>query len=347
MFTLILSFVFLLARPSGIRIGLHIPLSGPVADYGIYCLEGIKLAIKGHPEIELIIRDNEGKIGNTSSILRELVEEGVVGIIGPIISPSAVIAGIEAPKFGIPVILPAATNTAVTKVSDYLFRVCYTDKQQGEAIAKFTYYNMKEEEVIVIVDTSNIYSSGLALHFKSSFERIGGKTYMIEWDTQEDLTDTLRKLNKSTVFLPLYYKPAVSIIKSAHESNLNIIFIGADGLDTPELFKIMKEDTEKLYFSTHYFETEYGREFVDLYQKEYGRSPNAFAALGFDSAKLLLLAIQNAKGSTPKDILSSLSRVTIFEGVTGTFNYSGRRDPVKSVFIVQLQKGKTTLVQKL
>lgn len=341
----LLYFVFFLAKPPVIKIGVHLPLSGPIAEYGIHCLEGVKLAFANHPEIRLIIRDNEGKVENIPIILRELVEEeGIIAVIGPIISPNAVIAGLEATKFGIPIILPAATNTAVTKVSNYLFRTCYTDEQQAKAIANFTYHILGKKEVHIIVDTSNIYSGGLALYFKSEIEHAGGITHLFEWDGASDLTETLT--NNSTVFLPLYYKSAADIVKKARKEKLNITFIGADGLDTPELFKAMANDTQKLYFSTHYFEGG-TTDFTELYKKAYGGEPNAFSALGFDAARLIISAIEKAKDFTPSQVLHSLLNIESFQGVTGNFQYNGKRDPIKTIFIVQLQNGKPSLLQKL
>lgn len=145
-----LYFILLLAKPHFIKIGIHLPLSGPVAEYGICCLEGIKLALGDRPEIKLIIRDNESKIENIPVILKELAEkERVMTVIGPITSSNAIIAGLETNKLGIPIILPAATNTAVTRVSDYLFRTCYTDEHQAKAIAKFTHHVLGKREIAI------------------------------------------------------------------------------------------------------------------------------------------------------------------------------------------------------
>ncbi|MBI4722501.1 MAG: hypothetical protein HY769_05825 [Candidatus Stahlbacteria bacterium] len=108
----------------------------------------------------------------------------------------------------------------------------------------------------------------------------------------------------------------------------------------------MEQDTEKIYFSTHYFESE-PTKLTTLYKKTYGGEVNTFVALGFDAANLLLLTIQQAKGISPVDIFHSLLNIQTFNGVTGDFTYQGRKDPLKSIFILQLQRGKLSLVQKL
>lgn len=344
----LLLFVLLLGKSTKIKIGVNFPLTGPVAAYGKHCLEGIELGAINHPEIELIIKDNEGMAENAIVILRKLAEEGAVGVIGPLISSNAIIAGLEASELGIPLILPGATNTAITKVSRFLFRVCYTDEQQGKALANFSYSSLGKREVNVIADTTNIYSGSLALYFKREFENLGGTVQFIEWDGTTDLSETMQKLMNSTVFLPLYYENVVPIIKNAQTQNLNITFLGADGWDAPELFKALEEDTGKLYFSTHYCKTEEGiQKFAGLYKEKYGEDPNAFAALGFDAINLLLLAIREAEGMRPGDIQNSLSNITAFDGVTGFFKYDHKRDPLKDIFILQLHKGDLLLIDKL
>ncbi len=343
----ILIFALLLGKSTKIKIGVNFPLTGPLAAYGKHCLEGVELATINHPEIELIIKDNEGIAGNTVVILRKLAEEGALGVIGPLTSSNAILAGLEACELGIPLILPGATNTAVTKVSRFLFRGCYTDEQQGKALAKFAHSSLGKKEVNIIADTSNIYSGSLALYFKREFETSGGTIQFIEWDGKTDLCKTMQKLMNSTVFLPLYYESVLPIIKNSQTQNLNITFLGADGWDAPELFKALQEDSGSLYFSTHYFKTEDVQEFTELYKKKYGKYPNAFAALGFDAISLLLLAIREADGLRPIDIENSLSNITTFEGITGSFKYNHKRDPLKNIFILQLLKGDLSLIKKL
>jgi branched-chain amino acid transport system substrate-binding protein len=241
----LLCFVFLLARSPVIEIGVHAPLSGPISDYGIQCLQ----------------------------------------VLG-------------------------------------------------------------KKEVSIVADTSNIYSGALALHFKSNFESMGGCTHIIEWDGKSGLSNAMREVNGGTVFLPLYYKAAAGIIQAARAESLDVTFVGADVLVSPELLHTRQTDTEKIYFSTHYFEDK-NSDFVQRYIDEYDSPPNSFSALGFDAASLVLLAIERTRGIGSSDMFEAISSIETFDGVTGFFRFEGKRDPLKSIFIVQLQEGKTALVQEL
>ncbi|MDD2890805.1 MAG: ABC transporter substrate-binding protein [bacterium] len=341
--------IFLFFNSCKVKIGANIPLTGPVASYGKYCLEGIKLKADMSPEIELVVDDNEADPNNVTLILKKFAAESVKVVIGPLISPNAVVAGIEGKKLGITIILPAATNSALTKVSPLLFRTCFTDKQQGEAIAEFLYSTLDKKELQIVADTGNIYSSSLALYVRHKFAKLGGKTELIPMGNKTEADSLIEKFTFNTVFLPLYYESVKPIIVKSREKGLNITFVGADGWDAPELFDAIKDDSMPAYFSTHYFmnNNNVAREFDSLYMEKYNKCPNTFVALGFDAMNIIVDALKSTKSLSSADIHKALLSIKEFQGVTGTFRYNGKADPQKDVFIVKLQSGKTSLFTKI
>lgn len=337
------------AEISQIKIGVSVPLSGPVSSYGRYCLQGMLLRSEMDPNIKLVIEDNEGNPNDVTLILKEFAAKGISIAIGPVTSSNAVVAGIEGKTHRIIIVLPAATNTTVTKVSPLLFRTCFTDRQQGIAIAEFLFFKLGKRELQIISDTGNIYSTSLAVYVKYKFSSLGGKTKLIEIDDKTNLEELAGKFSSGTIFLPLYYESAKSIIKKARENGSTATFVGADGWDAPELFEALKGDNIPAYFSTHYFvgNNDKSKEFDSLYIKKYNTLPNTFVALGFDAMNIVLTAIKNAKTLNISDILPALLEIKKFEGVTGTFSYAGKRDPQKQVFIVRVQGGKPSLFAKI
>lgn len=344
------NFLFLILLVSQqIKVGINVPLSGPVSSYGKYCLEGMLLRAEMNPEVKLIIEDNEADPNIVTIILRKFVTESISVEIGPIISPNAVTAGIEGKTTSIISILPAATNTSLTKISPLLFRTCFTDKRQGEAIADFLYYKLGEKELQIVADTENIYSTSLALYVRRQFAMLGGRTEIIEISKDTNTDSLVEKFWANIIFLPLYYESVKSIIKTARKKEITSTFIGADGWDAPELFEELKNDSIVSYFSTHYFSgnNNKSREFDSLYFAKHNSCPNTFVALGFDAMNIVLTAIENAKSLNLENILHSLLTINQFEGVTGTFSYEGKPDPQKDVFIIKLQNGKTCLFTKV
>lgn len=85
------------------------------------------------------------------------------------------------------------------------------------------------------------------------------------------------------------------------------------------------------------------------YQEAYpGEEPDAFAALGYDTARLVLRAVTDAGSDDPEAVRRSLSAISDFEGVTGSLAYpAGGQIPHKSVSVLEVSAGTTRLVRQL
>ena len=84
--------------------------------------------------------------------------------------------------------------------------------------------------------------------------------------------------------------------------------------------------------------------FREEYTKAYGTEPNAFAALGYDAVRLAIAAIDRAGSADPDSVRSALSRITHFDGITGTISYrNGSPIPAKSVSIIEVANGNRPL----
>ncbi len=80
----------------------------------------------------------------------------------------------------------------------------------------------------------------------------------------------------------------------------------------------------------------------------YGSQPNAFSALGYDTANLIMTAISKANSIDPDAVRKSLMAIRNFEGVTGTISYSpNSRIPKKSVSILKIESGNRSLVKQI
>jgi branched-chain amino acid transport system substrate-binding protein len=87
------------------------------------------------------------------------------------------------------------------------------------------------------------------------------------------------------------------------------------------------------------------KEFIAAYDKEYGHNPeNAFAALGYDTMRLMVDAIGRAGSTDSKAIQRAIQDTKDFRGVTGNISYlNGSHVPQKGVTIVAVKGGRFTL----
>lgn len=154
----------------------------------------------------------------------------------------------------------------------------------------------------------------------------------------------IKLANPQVLFLPAYYNDVPLITQQARRLGITTQFVGSDAWSTPELIKLAGADVEGAYFCNHYsnqIATPEATKFMADYQAKYGQAPDDVAALTYDAFGLLTEALKNAGKLDRQSIRDALSKISQFNGVTGTMKFqppSG--DPIKSAVMLQIKGGK-------
>lgn len=353
-----------------IKIGVNLELSGAVASYGTSELEGIDLAVDeinkaggiDGKQIEIVKADNKSEASEATNLANRLIEKDkVIAIIGAATSGATVAQAQIANKNKIPLISPSGTSPGVTvqdngNVNEYVFRTSFIDPFQGTVAANFAANELKVKNVAIYIDNSSDYSKGLADSFKKSFEAAGGKivaeeSYM-KGDT--DFRSTLTRIkgkNPEFVFIPGYYEEVGLIIKQTREIGLNVPLMGADGWDSPTLLELAGKEALNNTFTTNHYSSEdtdgRAQEFSKKFKEKYGKSPDAFNALGYDTVYLLADAIKRAGGANSTKIKEALEATKDLELVTGLYSVDENHHPIKSATILEYKDGVTIFKTKV
>ncbi len=352
-----------------IKIGVNLELSGGVASYGQSILEGVELAVEeinqdgiDGKEIKLVKVDNKSEASEaTNGALKLISQDQVSAIIGAATSGNTT-AQIEiAQQNKIPLITPTGTNPDLTvkdgKVNDYIFRTCFIDPFQGTVAANFASDDVKVVNAAIYFDSASDYSKGLADAFVKQFEANGGKIVAKEAfmakDTDFRATLTrLKSANPDFIFVPAYYEEVGLIVKQAREAGLNVPFMGGDGWDSPKLLDIAGKDALNNTFITNHYSSgdpsEKIQGFVKAFGEKYaGKSPDAFNALGYDTAYFLADAIKRAGSSDSEAIRNALAETKDLDLVSGSFTLDENHNPVKSATILEYVNGEQTFKTKI
>ena len=144
-----------------IKIGAVTCLTGALSTFGVSSIQGAKLAVEeinaaggvlGQP-IELIVEDNGSKAGETATIMRKFIsQDKVVAILGDLTSSATMEGAPLAQAAKIPLLTPSATNVAITKIGNYIFRSCFIDPFTGKIMARFALDRLKAKQAIVMTD---------------------------------------------------------------------------------------------------------------------------------------------------------------------------------------------------
>ncbi len=352
-------------KPSGgadadnaIKVGEFASLTGKEATFGISSHEGTLLAVENlnaaggvlGKKINLITEDDLSKSGEPATVVNKLISrDNVAAVLGEVASSRSLEAAPICQQNQIPMISPSSTNPKVTETGDFIFRVCFIDPFQGTVMANFDYNTLKARKVAILTDVKSDYSKGLAKFFKESFLKLGGQIVSEldfnggDKDFNAQLT-SIKAANPDAVFVPGYYTDVALICIQARQLGLTVPLTGGDGWESDDLVKIGQQAVEGCYFSTHYspdMATEKSRKFVADYQARFnGKTPDAMAALGYDSAMILADAMKRAGTTDGPKVRDALAATKDFDGVTGITTINAQRDADKPAVILEVLNGK-------
>jgi branched-chain amino acid transport system substrate-binding protein len=351
-----------------IKIGVIAELTGSIPAVGASCKNAALLAVKeindaGGIElggkkykIELAIEDSAARPDQAAAVAQKLItQQKVVAIVGPNSSGNAIPAAEIAETMKVALITPWSTEPKTTidqktgKPKQYVFRACFTDVFEGQALGKFASETLKKQKAAVLYDVGSDVLKSQAELFRASFEAAGGKVVAFESYTSgdKDFSAQLTKIRSADpdiIFLPSYYTDVPMQVQQAYRLGLKVPFLGSDAWSTPELIKMCGKDCEGFYFMNHYSpETKnpMTKKFADAYKAMHGSVPDDIAALTYDSFGLLVQAIKSAGKADTQAIRDALAAIREYKGVTGEMLFqAGSGDPRKGAVIMQIKDGK-------
>ncbi len=350
--------------PDEILVGHYGSMTGSEATFGHSSDEGFLLAVEERnakggvkgKKVRVKTYDTQGKTQEAgTAVTRFVTDDKVVALLGEVASSLSIAGGRVAQQYGVPMITPASTNPAVTQVGDMVFRICFLDSFQGEAMAKFAAQSLKAKKVAILYDQGQAYSKGLKDYFGAAFAALGGTVTTEQAYTGGDqdfsaqLT-TIRETKPDAVFVPGYYTDAGNVAIQARRLGLTAPLLGGDGWDSAKLAEIGGAAIEGSYFSNHYSHEDPRPEvqaFLAAYRAKYHGTPDAMVALAYDAARLLFDAMDRAPSLSGKDLAAAIAATKDFAGVTGKITIDADRNAKKSAVIVQMKGGVPTFVASI
>lgn len=351
-FTLFLSSAGSPMAEERIRVASIYAHTGIAAEQDQPSLRGLRVALEEinsrggvlGKRITLLEMDNGSSPIGSKVVAEKAVGEDVAAILGSSRSTYSLAVARVAQAHKIPMVTNISTNTKVTQIGDYIFRVCYTDAFQGRVMAHFAVKELKQGTVVIFTNLTSDFSIELAREFSDHFEKAGGKvllelTYKQRQDSFAEAVLRAGKTDPDVLFIPGHDESG-RIIKEAIRAGLRALPLGGDGWDADSFFEKGGRQLEKGYYCTHWCEdvdSEISRNFVKRYQS--GAPLHSAEALAYDAFLLLVDAIRRA-GSTEREILrDALANTRDFQGVTGSISFNALGDPIKDAVIMEIRHG--------
>jgi len=339
------------------RVAALLDLQGAQASLGRPAMNGFVLGLQhgsGHGPVAFsALIDTESDRDATESAARRIVSS-VSLAAGFTDNDSVLIAGPFFQRERVPFLSIGATDPALPEViGNRIFLTPFGDNTQAAAAAEF---GLREfgSSVAILWDSTSQYSRSLPRYFRTRFEELGGNAALdASYSGGCDITalgQQVEAISPPPHFVYLAGLPDCigAVVASLRAAGVTEPVVGGDGLDTPRLLEGGRGPTHDVWFTTHAWLSERSgtaraKAFIAAYRDAYGSAPtDAFAALGYDAARLMLDVLRRARG--PSGIFRALEDTERFEGVTGTISFSsGSHVPLKTVWVIAVNNGEESL----
>lgn len=337
-----------------IKIGYVNTLSGPFASIGIETMRGVEIAVdeinenggvNGH-KIDLIIKDDMADPEVALLVDQELLDEGVVAIIGHGLSKVADAVIPFANDNDILMISPTISTDKYTGKDDLFVRIIPGAETQGQALCSFA-QDAGGSVTIVSEENNFAYTSAVKESFIACFgvNDVDSITF--------DSTDQLSFINMSEDIIRLNNDNVVLVASSRDVINLEFIFINNEFETnillstwgtTDDLLSLGDQQYNDIKGVGYYYLNSIDQKFIELkelYATTYG-TPISFSVLfGYETATVLFDAMTRADNFGTSSIKEAMIDRN-YQGVMHTFYIDQYGDAKRNVYKLKLEKGTYT-----
>ena len=349
------------SKPEPIKIGFVAGLTGRGADLGTSSLHGALLAVEKRNvsggvsgrQIELIVRDDGQNPEIARRVVKELIEEKVVAIIGHVTSSMSMATVSVANEAKMLMISPTTTTNKLSGKDDHFFRVINPTRSYATKIAEFYRHNLKKSRIAFAYDKDNLsYSQGWMNDFRTSFEHEGGRVVAaVEFSSGPEvnfrnLAQELVSIQPDSILIVANALDAALICQQVRALDPNIQIGTSEWASTEQVIELGGRAVEGVYqsqfidrFNTH---PEF-LAFQQTYLKRFGKEPGFSGVTSFDAANVIIDAlIQKKEGVSLKETVLSIGT---FSGLQEQIVFDPYGDAPRKNFITVIKNGQFRVIQ--
>jgi branched-chain amino acid transport system substrate-binding protein len=357
---------FLPARPAigqtaKVKVGLLLPYSGTYAALGHNITDAMKLGFAeagnklGGRDFDLVQLDSEADPAKAAANTNKLiVGEKVDFLTGPVHSGVAMAMAKIAREEGTLTLVSNAGANAVTRemCGPNIFRTSFSNWQVCFPMGT----EMARRGLRRVVSVTWNYAAGKEMigAFREGFEKGGGavlKEILVPFpnvEFQANLTE-IASLKPDAVFAFFAGAGAVKFVKDYAESGVKarIPLYGA-GFLTDGTLGAQGAAAEGIFTTLHYADSltlPANIRFRAAFKTATGRDADVYAVQGYDTARLLINAMDRVKGDTgaTKALIGAMEEARL-DSPRGTWRFSKSHNPVQDVYLREVKSGDNAVV---
>jgi len=347
--------------PEPIRIGFVGGTSGRVADLGIAGRDAVLLAVElrnqaggvAGRKVELLIRDDEQKPEVAQRVVRELIDQGVVAIVGPMTSAMAIAVAPIADEAQVLLMSPTATSDDLTGLDDYFFRVNASTLDNASRIARYHVGQNATRRLAVAYDLRNkSYTESWLNSFRAAYVQGGGEVVKVlgfEGGGETALLQVAQDLLAAQADGVLIVANSVDtalLSQQIRKLDRHAPIITSEWAATERLIELGGKAVEGVIVAQNFDRNSAApryRAFYQAYRDRFHREPGFGGVIAFDAANVVLDALaQQQAGRNVKETVLAMRR---FEGVQEPIVFNEFGEVKRSLYITVVRDGQFVMVE--
>lgn len=342
------------AQAEDVKIGMITTLSGGGSHLGIDVRDGFMLAVEmsGRDDIEVMVEDDARKPDLAKQIADRMVQRDDVDIMTGIIWSNIALA-IVPPTVaqGVFYLSPNAgpSQLAGAGCHPLYFNVSWQNDMLPEGMGAY----MKEAGLQNPILLAPNYPAGKDM--VSGFRRFYEGDVAGEIFTQLGQTDyaaeiaQIRASGADSVFFFLPGGMGIAFMKQYAAAGVDIPVYGPAFSFDEIILGAVGDAALGVLNTSHWaydLENAANVEFDAAFQEKYGRMPTLYAAQGYDTARVILSALETAHPDDA-DAFQAALEAADFESVRGSFEFGPNHHPIHNIYVREVVAGPEKPTNKL
>jgi branched-chain amino acid transport system substrate-binding protein len=311
--------------PETLKIGVVVAQSGPFGPRGNDLLRGAQLAaeelnripykVAGKPvRVEIVTFDDKGDIDAAGEGARQLVEAGVVALLGPMNTPQAAKSVPAAAEAGVPHLFTMTSPSVHGLGKGNTFRLVANDELQARAAASFVQDNVKGQRIVTIHEASD-YGKSLNTFFGDAIGKSSGSkitaTFAVDTKAEigKEVAEKIKADNADVVVLFSREPHLKSLAKGLQAVNhTGLTVVGANPLRTSGVASLALPVRDLYVTATAIDAKEFvnGQRFAAAFGDKFKEPPMWGAHYFYDAVHAVAGAVRSTESFERKRIVEHL-----------------------------------------
>ena len=337
-----------------IKLGMVMPLTGPLATAGQQVLAGARLYIRQHGDtvagkrIELIVRDDASSAENGKRLIQEAIVNDKVDIVGGGLTADLLGSAILITEAKKPTVIMLSSTTSVIEKSPYFVRTSCTLAQSSAILADWAVQNGLKKAVTLVTDFSPGQEAEIT--FTNNFAAGGGQvTEALRVPLRSpDFAPFLQRVREAMPQVLFVFIPSVQAATFAKQfverglDKAGIKLIGPGDM-TDDSALVEMGDAMQGVVTAHFYSAAHpsatNAAFTAEYQKHNNGRANFMAVSGYDGMHLIYEGLKKTGGSADGETFMAAMKGMTWESPRGPMSIDrATGEVVHNIYVRKVEK---------